>query len=204
MCSPPRLLALLMPWIWVGKPFLQHPALCAIHQPAQSCVQMLRSRGMRGPQVRELTVTETGGPAQPDPTDLSNPAPVQNRREHQLMCRHQGNCAKEESRAWLSLSCEEEQIWEMHFGMEGHCPTSSSLEAECERPTVAQLEDWGYSCHQAGLSRWRDFRTAIVLSFIHLFIQQIPLLTSASTGPETWVDKGPTLMKPILQSRDGP
>ena len=32
------------------------------------------------------------------------------------------NCAKEESRAWLSLSCEEEQIWEMHFGMEGHCP----------------------------------------------------------------------------------
>lgn len=55
----------------------------------------------------------------PDPTDLSNPAPVQNRRECQLVSRHQG--AVPRSRAWLSLNCEEVLTWKMHFGVGGHC-----------------------------------------------------------------------------------
>lgn len=34
-----------------------------------------------------------------DPTDLSNPALVQNRREHQLMCRHQGTVPRRRAEA---------------------------------------------------------------------------------------------------------
>lgn len=87
----------------------------------------------------------------------------------------------------------------MHFGMEVIVLTSSSLEAECERPQWACLRTPGATAAtQAGAEQMGEIEPW-PLSFIHLFIQQIPLLTSASTGPEAWVDKGPYSSKLILQ-----
>ena len=51
---------------------------------------------------------------------------------------------------------------------------------------------------QAGLSRWERLNHGLFHSFTCSF-NKYRFLTSASTGPETWVDKGPTLMKLILQ-----
>ena len=57
---------------------------------------------------------------------------------------------------------------------------------------------------QAGLSRWERLKHGIFHSFICSF-NKYHILTSASTGPgrghseETWIDKGPALMKLIFK-----
>lgn len=86
-----KVLALHVPWNLLGVPLCPPSTLVPfINQLRAGWADAKVKGNERRPCAGAHSDLSTVASLSLDPTDLSNPAPVQNQREHQLMCRHQG------------------------------------------------------------------------------------------------------------------